>query len=68
MNNAILTMKNAGLQDDLGFGNVWNQLDKNVNYLPLFKQRLKDQFIQRWNTSLHTSPKLDYNRKFKTIF
>ena len=38
-------------------------------YSSLFKQRLIDQFIQSWNTSLRTSAsKLDKSRTFKTIF
>ena len=44
-NKKCWAMRVKSLLDDLGFGNVWNQFDNNVNYLPLFKQRLKDQFI-----------------------
>ena len=45
-------MRVKSLLDDLGFVNVWNQFDKNVNYLPLFKHQLRDQFIQIWNTCI----------------
>ena len=55
-------MREKTVLDDLGFGNVWNHFDNTINYLPLFKQRLRHQFIQSWNTFLHTSS------KFKTIF
>ena len=35
-NDKCWAMRVKSLLDDLGFGNVWNQFDKNVNYLHLF--------------------------------
>ena len=45
------------MQENLGFNHVWlNQGVGNKNqFLNLFKQRLKDNFIQKWNTNLTNS-------------
>ena len=56
------------LIDNLGFSNIWDNFDKNINYLPLLKQRLKDQYIQYWQSSIQELPKLSYYRQFKTNF
>ena len=56
------------LIDNLGFSNIWNNLDKNANYLPLLKQRLRDQYLQNWQSSVHELPKLSCYRQFKTNF
>ena len=56
------------LIDDLGFSNIWDNFDKNINYLPLLKQRLRDQYIQYWQSSIQELPKLSYYRQFKTNF
>lgn len=57
------------LLDDLGFTNVHTAFNGNVNYLPMFKQRLCDQYIQVWNTLVTSQPKLDsyvlYKKDFK---
>ena len=34
----------------------------------MFKQRICDQYLQTWNTSVQAMPKLDYFNKFKTKF
>ena len=47
---------------------VLNDFDNSINYLPLFKRRVRDQFIQEWNTVINNCPKLDYYVKFKTVF
>ena len=36
--------------------------------MPIFKQGLRDQYIQNWNTSLSIMPKLEYYRKLKLQF
>ena len=34
------------LLDNLGFSHLWNNFESDINYFPLIKQRLRDQFIQ----------------------
>jgi len=36
--------------------------------LPLFQHRIKDQFIQQWNSEIENSNKLKYYNKYKTEF
>ena len=36
------------LIDNPGFSNIWDNFDKNTNYLPLLKERLRDQYLQNW--------------------
>ena len=56
------------LFDNLGFSYIWDNFDRNINYFPLIKLRLRDQFIQNWSETIHTMPKLDYYCKIKTVF
>ena len=56
------------LLDNLGFSNIWSAFNSDVNYIPIFKQRLCDQYVQEWNTSITNQPKLDSYRLFKTEF
>jgi hypothetical protein len=54
--------------DHLGLTNIRLNYDCNANYLSLFKSRIRDQFIQDWNHTINTSPKLHYYCKFKQFF
>lgn len=54
--------------DHLGFTDIRIDIDSNSNYLPLFVNRLHDQYIQEWFASINTMPKLDHYCKFKTSF
>ena len=54
--------------DDLGFGNLWNNIDINYNYFPMIRNRLRDQFKQNWHAEVTNSPKLQYYVKYKTEF
>ena len=56
------------LLDNLGFSYMWENFDSTINYFPLIKQRIRDQFVQNWRETIHTMPKLDYFCKFKTEF
>ena len=47
---------------------VINDFNIDINYLPLFKRRIRDQFIQEWNTGINNCSKLDYYSKFKKTF
>ena len=40
----------------------------NINYFPMLKQRLRDQYIQDWSTNIHASPKLEHYCTVKDIF
>jgi hypothetical protein len=54
--------------DQLGLTDIRTSFDNSVNYLPLLKCRLRDQFMQDWKASIDTSPKLFYYFKIKGIF
>ena len=54
--------------DHLGYTNIRTQFDYNLNYFPLLKDRLYDQFIQEWSVSINSMPKLDNYCTYKTIF
>ena len=56
------------LLDNLGFSHLWNNFDSNINYFPVIKQRIRDQFIQNWSESIHAMSKLDYYCKYKPVF
>lgn len=54
--------------DNLGLSNLWNcQVDTIPNY-QIIKQRIRDQYLQKWSTSLSSMSKLEsYNRYKKTF-
>lgn len=54
--------------DHLGYSHIRLNFDTSMNYFPLLKRTLRDQFIQEWNTSLNNISKLDFYRQFKTTF
>ena len=54
--------------DHLGFTDVRTAFDERINYLLLFKNRVRDQFIQDWKSSIDSSPKLFYYAKVKNHF
>ena len=58
----------SNMIDNLGFTHITNDFDNTINYLPLFKRRVRDQFIQECNTSVNNCSKLDYYVKFKYVF
>lgn len=53
-----------------GFSNIWNeQCTVNVNWITnAVKQRLKDQFVQKWSADIANSSKGHIYRTFKFIF
>ena len=53
-----------------GFGIVWqNQMVASEPlFLKLFVNRLKDCFLQEWNTSINSNPKLDSYHMYKNEF
>ena len=38
--------------NNLGFTHVINDFNIDTNYLPLYKRRVIDQFIQEWNNGM----------------
>ena len=60
--------RTTSILDHLGFTDIRTSFDINVNYLPLLKCRVRDQFIQEWNASINNSSKLYYYAKFKNVF
>ena len=55
---------------NLGFYHVWaSQGVGNVkNFLTIFKQRLRDNFIQNWEERLHASSRADFYKQIQWIF
>ena len=56
------------LLDHLGCSDYRTNFDVNVNYYPMLKQRLCDQYIQEWNTCINILPKLSMYFKLKKTF
>ena len=54
--------------DLLGLGEYWYYESLDVNLLPLFFERLKDQFIQSWKSEICECRKLEYYCKYKVEF
>ena len=64
-NSWVLSVKN--IFNDLGFAFVCdpNTFDVNIDYFPMLKQRLRDQYIQNWSDAINSQPKLDYYKKIQ---
>ena len=45
-----------------------NNIIDDKHFLAIFEQRLKDQFIQSWRTSIESKRKLVYYKDFKNFF
>ena len=56
------------LLNKLGFGNLLIDFTMSDYSLPMFSQRLKDQYIQLWHETLSVQPKMEYYCKFKENF
>ena len=54
--------------DHLGYTTVLQDYNVNINYFPMLKQRLRDQYLQDWSTNIRASPKLEHYCKFKDTF
>ena len=52
----------------LGFGCLHEYFDVNVDYLPILKQRCRDQFLQEWSMLVNETSKLSYYKRFKREF
>ena len=62
----IQNVKN--ILDSCGFSNIWDTQNFNnkIWLKTVIKQRLIDQFLQNWNSTVHDSPKSTCYRIFKT--
>jgi len=56
------------LLDHLGCSDLRTNFDVGVNYHPMLKQRLFDQYIQEWYACINNLPKLYMYCKFKKTF
>jgi hypothetical protein len=65
-NNWAGAMKNY--IDRLGFSHLLENFDPNFNYFPTLKQRIRDQFLQKWSETINSMQKLVYYKQFKTSF
>jgi hypothetical protein len=65
-NNWVNSMKNY--IDRLGFSHLMQDFNVNYNYFPILRQRIRDQFLQKWSETINTMPKLEYYKQFKTHF
>lgn len=54
--------------NNVGYSYIWLNFNKDINYFPMFKQRLRDQFMQIWTDMLKSQNKLEYYSKFKKDF
>lgn len=52
-----------------GFGYVWeaNTVGDSISFVNMFKQRIKDCFLQQWHTDINESPKSLHYKHFKLI-
>ena len=48
----------------LGFGYLLEFMDVNVDFLPILKQRCRDQFLQEWSMPVINMSKLSYYKRF----
>ena len=54
--------------NSLGLNNLWdNQFDITPRFSTI-KQRIRDQYIQKWNTSISSMSKLDSYTRYKKSF
>ena len=68
-NNWVTDIRNTIYSN--GFGYIresQNNIMDDKHFLVIFKQRLKDQFIQLWRTSIENNRKLIFYKDFKNSF
>lgn len=65
--NSLWFSSLSTLLNKLGFGNLID-FTMSEYLLPMFSQRLKDQYIQSWHETLSVQPKMEYYCKFKEDF
>jgi hypothetical protein len=60
----------TSIVDETGLSNIWDgQKYINPDFLKVtIKQRLQDQYIQKWFSNINNSSRREYYSKFKTEF
>ena len=56
------------LIDGLGYSYIFINYNNETNYVPMLKQRLRDQYVQGWFDTVNSQSKLEYYVKFKKEF
>jgi hypothetical protein len=56
------------LLNNLGYGYLSNETNFDINYLPVLKQRLLDQYVQEWSETIANHQKLKFYSLFETEF
>jgi len=59
-NNPIYSIVLHRVLNGFGFGFVTRQYHVETNYLPIFVQIIRDQYLQTWNDSMFIQAKLTY--------
>ena len=68
-NNWVSDIRNIFYSN--GFGYICkcqNNITDEKHFIAIFEQRLKDQFIQLWQTSIERNRKLEYYKDLKILF
>ena len=51
-----------------GFAYEYQEVGDQKQFLCMFKQRLKDNYVQEWASSINETSKLKFYCKYKSIF
>jgi len=54
--------------DHLSYTTILQDYNATINYFPMLKQRLRDQYIRDWSTYIRASPTLEHYCTFKYTF
>ena len=54
--------------NNIGYSDIFNHISIDSNYSSMFDDRLKDQYIQKWNETLLNQPKMETYILFKSVF
>jgi hypothetical protein len=67
-NNKCWARQAHTIINELGFSYLLDNYNVISDFSLIFKQRLRDQFIQNWHEQINNMPKLFYFRNFKSNF
>ena len=54
--------------ETLGFANLWEAENINMNLFPMIQRRIRDNYMQDWHAAINDSPKFKYYAMFKEKF
>ena len=66
--NWVSHVKNLLFRCGFGFAFEYQEVGDQKQFLCLFKQRLKDNYVQEWTSSTNETSKLKFYCKYKSIF